>query len=80
MTGCDEDQVCSLASSLQAETGSCYLYEDGRAPSMARAATKNALVILCPDNESSFLEAGDDGYTCRLRSDVIGNAFVGIVH
>src|SRR5580698_6858139 len=38
MTGCDDDQICGLASSLQTETRSCHLYEDRRAPSMARAA------------------------------------------
>jgi len=78
--GADEDEICGLATSLEAEAGTGELDEGRCAPAVASTAANDTLTILSAKDEGSFFEAGDDGDAGGFGGDVIRDAFVGGCH
>ena len=77
---CNEDEVGSLATDLEAKAGTGELDEGRSAPAMAGAAGDDALAVFAADDECSFLEAWNNGYAGSMRGYAIGKAVVGGVH
>src|ERR1700759_1606767 len=80
MRSANEDEVCRLTTSLEAETCAGELDEGGSAPAVAGSAGYYALAILAADDEGSLFEARDDGDAGSFGGNVVGNALVGSGH
>jgi len=75
-----EDEVGSLAASLEAEAGARQLDEGGSAPAVAGAATDDALAVLSANDEGTLFEAGNNDDAGSMRGYAVGKAVIGGVH
>ena len=69
----DQDQIRSLATSLESEAAAGQFEEYRSAPAVIGAAGGHALAVVCAKDETRLQHGGNDGNALRSRHDAIGN-------